>query len=189
MKPIFFKDKNELRKWFKKNHKTADEMRLGYYKVATGKPSVTWSESVDEALCVGWIDGVRNTIDEESYMIRFTKRKPTSIWSSINIAKVAELTKQGLMQPEGLEAFAKRKDSRSGIYSFENVPATLDAAYEKQFKANKKAWAYLNKIAAGYRKLAIHHVMDAKQEATRQRRLEKLITACEQEKKFWLLNQ
>lgn len=189
MKPVFFKDKAALRKWFMKNYKTAEELWLGYYKIATGKPSVTWPESVDEALCVGWIDGVRKSIDEESYVIRFTKRKPTSIWSKINIAKVAELTKQGLMQPEGLEAFAKRKESKSGIYSFEKEATELDAASEKLFKSNKKAWAYFNSIAASYRKLAIHHIMGAKQEATKQRRLERVIADCAEEKKFWLANQ
>ena len=188
MKPVFFKHPEALRKWFEKNHASETELQVGYYKVGTGKPSVTWSQSVDEALCVGWIDGIRRSIDEESYTIRFTPRKPGSIWSAINIAKIEQLTKEGRMKPEGLAAFERKKDHNSQIYSYEKEAARLEASYEKQFKANKKAWEYFSNIAPGYRKLAIHRVMDAKQEKTRQSRLQKLIADCEAHKKFWLLN-
>ncbi len=188
-KPVFFKDKAALRKWFLKNYQKEEELWLGYYKKDSGKPSVTWPDSVDEALCVGWIDGVRKSIDEESYVIRFTKRKPDSIWSNINIAKVEALKAQGLMLPEGLAAYEKRKEHKSGIYSFEKGPATLDPAYEKQFKANKKAWKFFSDAAPGYRKVATHLIMSAKQEKTRQSRLEKLIAQCERGDKFWLYGQ
>lgn len=186
--PIFFKTQNDLRKWFIKNYKTATTLQLGYYKVGTGKPSVTWPQSVDEALCFGWIDGVRHTIDEESYTIRFTHRKPTSIWSAINIAKVEKLLAEGLMYPEGIEAFNKRKDHLSRVYSFESEAKEFTPELDKIFKANKKAWAYFNSIAPSYRKVAIHLVMSAKQEATRMKRFEKLIADCAAERKFWKLN-
>jgi uncharacterized protein YdeI (YjbR/CyaY-like superfamily) len=182
---IFFKTQKDLRKWFIKNYKTATTLQLGYYKVGTGKPSVTWSQSVDEALCFGWIDGVRHTIDEESYTIRFTHRKPTSIWSAINIAKVEKLTAAGLMFPEGTYIFNKRKDPLSRGYSFEKPAKELATDLEEKFKANTKAWDYFNSIAPSYRKLAVHHIMSAKQDATRMKRFEKLVADCAAEKKFW----
>lgn len=185
--PIFFKTQNDLRKWFIKNYKTATTLQLGYYKVGTGKPSVTWPQSVDEALCFGWIDGVRHTIDEESYTIRFTHRKPTSIWSAINIAKVEKLTAAGLMFPEGTDIFNKRKDPLSRGYSFEKPAKELATDLEEKFKANIKAWDYFNSIAPSYRKVAIHLVMSAKQDATRMKRFEKLVADCAAEKKFWKL--
>jgi uncharacterized protein YdeI (YjbR/CyaY-like superfamily) len=186
--PKFFKTQNDLRKWFIKNYKTATTLQLGYYKVGTGKPSVTWPQSVDEALCFGWIDGVRHTIDEESYTIRFTHRKPTSIWSAINIAKVEKLLAEGLMYPEGIEAFNKRKDHLSRVYSFESEAKEFSPELDKIFKDNKKAWEYFNSIAPSYRKIAIHLVTSAKQEATRMKRFEKLIADCAAGKKFWKLN-
>ncbi len=120
MTPIFFNNQNEFRNWLEKNHQRETELWVGYYKVGTGKPSLTWSQSVDQALCFGWIDGIRQSIDEESYCIRFTPRKKTSIWSAINIAKVEELSRQGLMQPAGLEAFKYCKEANSRVYSFES---------------------------------------------------------------------
>jgi uncharacterized protein YdeI (YjbR/CyaY-like superfamily) len=186
MQPQFFKDKNELRKWFKKNHKMATELLLGYYRVNSGKPSVNWPDSVDEAICVGWIDGVRRTIDETSYTIRFTPRRPDSIWSAVNIAKVERLTKEGLMYPEGLAAFEKRQEHKSRIYSFEKEAIELAPVYETQFKMNKKAWEFFSNAAPSYRKRFTHRVMGAKQEKTRISRLEKLIADCEAGKKFWL---
>src|SRR6476659_5155070 len=119
VQPIFFATQSEFRKWLKKNHQKATELFVGFYKVDSGKPSMTWSQSVDHAICFGWIDGVRKSIDKDSYLIRFTPRKPASIWSAINIKKVEELTKQGLMQPAGLASFEKRVESRSKIYSYE----------------------------------------------------------------------
>jgi uncharacterized protein YdeI (YjbR/CyaY-like superfamily) len=184
MEPIFFKSQAELRKWFMKNHQKEKELVVGYYKTATGKPSVTWPQSVDEALCFGWIDGVRKSIDEESYMIRFTPRKPGSIWSAINIKKIEELTKQGLMQPAGLEAFAHRQEKKSKVYSYENEAVPFSPAFEKTFKANKKAWAYFQSQMPSYQKVATRWVMTAKQEATRQSRLKTLIADSEAER--WL---
>lgn len=187
-KPTFFKNAAALQKWFEKHHKTEAELHVGYYKVGTGKESVTWPQSVDEALCVGWIDGVRRTIDADSYTIRFTPRRPGSIWSAVNIAKIEQLTNEGRMKPEGLAAYEKRKDVNSKGYSYETQIKDLAAAYEKLFKANQKAWDYFSNLAPSYRRLATHRVMSAKQEKTRESRLAKLIADCEAHKKFWLLN-
>lgn len=175
MKPTFFSDPLKFREWLKKNHQKETELLVGFYKVTSGKDSITWPQSVDEALCYGWIDGIRKSIDEESYTIRFTPRKPNSNWSTINMKKMEELIKKGLMQPPGLEAFKKRKAEKSGIYTYENQARELDKAFEKKFKANKAAWSYFQSMAPSYRKTAIGWVMQAKQEATRLRRLENLI--------------
>jgi uncharacterized protein YdeI (YjbR/CyaY-like superfamily) len=137
---------------------------------------MTWSESVDEALCFGWIDGVRKSIDKESYQIRFTQRKPTSIWSAINIKKVEELKKQGLMLLAGLASFEKRTEGKSRIYSYEKGEAELPQNFKKQFKTNKKAWDYFQSLAPSYRKVSTHWVMNAKQETTRLKRLNQLIS-------------
>ncbi len=149
----FFPTQKHLRKWFEKNHKKEKELLAGYYKVSSGKPSVTWSQSVDEALCVGWIDGIRKSIDDESYCIRFTPRNPKSNWSAINIKKVEELTKLGLMKPEGLKAFGLRKENKSKVYSYENPIVELDKSIEKKFKANKQAWKYFKSTAPWYQKM------------------------------------
>src|SRR6187549_476911 len=125
VQPTFFATQSDFRKWLEKNHSKATELFVGFYKVDSGKPSMTWSESVDQAICFGWIDGVRKSIDKDSYFIRFTPRKPTSIWSAINIKKVEELTKQGLMQPAGLASFEKRTEGKSRIYSFEQEKVEL----------------------------------------------------------------
>ncbi|MEO6905944.1 MAG: hypothetical protein ABI148_06255, partial [Ginsengibacter sp.] len=124
-KPTFFSTQAVFRKWLEKNHEKAGELLVGFYKVSSGKPSITWSESVDEAICFGWIDGIRRSIDEESYSIRFTPRKSTSIWSAINIKKVEELTKKKLMDPAGINAFSKRKEHKSRIYSYEKEAENL----------------------------------------------------------------
>ena len=178
-KPIlFFPTQKHLRKWFEKNHKKEKELFVGYYKVSSGKLSVTWSESVDEALCFGWIDGIRKSIDEESYCIRFTQRKPTSNWSAINIKKVEDLTKLGLMKPEGLKAFGYRKEGNSKIYAYENPKVEFDKSFEKTFKANKKAWAFYQTTTPTYRKVTTRWVMSAKQESTKLKRLNELINDC-----------
>jgi len=189
MAPTFFAKQADLRKWLKKNHKKETELEVGFYKVGSGKPSITWPQSVDEALCFGWIDGVGRSIDKESYQIRFTPRKPGSIWSAINIKKIETLTKQGLMQPAGLAAFEKRKEERSAIYSHENEAAKLTKDFEKQFKANKKAWAYFQSLAPSYKKISTHWVMSAKQERTRLKRLEQLIEESERETNQWKDNK
>lgn len=179
MKPIFFAGQAELRKWFVKNHIKEKELVVGFYKTGTGKPTISWSQSVDEALCFGWIDGLRKSIDDESYMIRFTPRKPGSIWSAINIQKIQALTKQGFMYTAGLEAFSHRQEKKSRVYSFENAPVPLSKPYEKLFKANKKAWTWFQQQAPSYRKVATRWVMTAKQQATQQSRLTTLITDSE----------
>jgi uncharacterized protein YdeI (YjbR/CyaY-like superfamily) len=177
MKPKFFATQAEFRKWLEANHAKESELLVGFHKVDSGKPSMTWSQSVDQALCFGWIDGVRRSIDAESYSIRFTPRRKTSIWSAVNIRKVEELSKQGLMQQAGLEAFKHRKAETSGIYSFENQPKTLPKNYEKKFRSNKKAWQFFAEQAPSYRRVMFFYILSAKQEATRLKRLEKVIAA------------
>ena len=175
MTPIFFAKQTDFRKWLQKNHKKEAELIVGFYKVNSGLPSMTWSQSVDEALCFGWIDGVRKSIDKDSYQIRFTKRKPASIWSTVNINKVEQLTKAALMQPAGLAAFEKRTAARSGVYSFEKEEAELSAEFIKHFKNNKKAWTYFQVLAPSYKRVSIHWVTSAKQPATQLKRLTQLI--------------
>lgn len=177
MTPTFFAKSSNFRKWLAKNHMTHTELLVGFYKVNSGKASMTWPQSVDEALCFGWIDGVRKRIDDESYSIRFTPRKPTSIWSAVNIKKIQDLTQIGLMQPAGLAAFEKRTENKSKIYAYENEPAQLSPEFEKTFKANKKAWAFFTAQAPSYQKTMIHWIMGAKQKTTQHSRLEKTIAA------------
>ena len=184
LKPIYFPSQLTLRRWFEKNHKKAKELLIGYYKISSGKPSVTWSQSVDEALCFGWIDGIRKSMDEESYSIRFTPRNPKSNWSAVNIKKVDELTKLGLMKPEGLALFNLRDMKKPVIYSYENPLAVLDNLFENKFKANKSAWEFFNKMAPSYQKIAARWVMSAKQEKTKLKRLNTLISDCEAERKI-----
>jgi len=183
MTPKFFAKQADFREWLEKNHDKETELLVGFYKVDSGKPSMNWSQSVDEALCFGWIDGVRKSIDKDSYCIRFTPRRAKSVWSAINIKKVEELTKQNLMQPAGIAAFAKREESKSRIYAYENEALNFSDDFEKQFKTNQKAWSFFEKQAPYYRKLATKWVMSAKQEATRRSRLERLINDSENEKR------
>jgi uncharacterized protein YdeI (YjbR/CyaY-like superfamily) len=175
MSPIFFASPTDLREWFEKNHNTEKELWVGFYKTNTGKPSVTWPEAVDQALCFGWIDGVRKSLEEDSYVIRFTPRKPNSIWSAINIKKVEELTKLGLMRPAGTDAFDKRDEKKSRVYSFEQKNIQLDKNFEKQFRQNKKAWKFFQSQPPSYQRPAIWLVISAKQEVTKQKRLSILI--------------
>ncbi|HZV13600.1 MAG TPA: YdeI/OmpD-associated family protein [Candidatus Kapabacteria bacterium] len=184
MTPTFFKSPAEFRKWLEKYHDKEQELYVGFHKTKTGKSSMRWAESVDEALCFGWIDAVRKSIDEHSYYIRFTRRKPTSIWSTINIKNVERLMKAGLMTPAGLKAYEARKERKSGIYSYENEAKTLPPAYEKKFKANRKAWAFFQSQAAWYQRTAIHLIVRAKQEKTQLSRLDSLIKASESEKRI-----
>jgi uncharacterized protein YdeI (YjbR/CyaY-like superfamily) len=189
MGPTFFATQAQFRKWLQKNHKKERELLVGFYKVGSGKQSITWPQSVDEALCFGWIDGVTKSIDKDSYQIRFTQRRPDSIWSAVNIKKVEALTKLGLMQPAGIAAFEKRKASKSAIYTHENEAAELSKPFEKQFRANKKAWAYFNMLAPSYKKLSVNWVMGAKQEGTQQKRLQQLIAESEQGMNQWKDNK
>jgi uncharacterized protein YdeI (YjbR/CyaY-like superfamily) len=173
--PVFFRTPAELRRWFARHRATARELLVGYWKVGSGRPSITWPESVDEALCVGWIDGVRRRLDEDRYVIRFTPRKTTSTWSAVNIARVHALEGEGRMTDAGRAAFAARREHRSSVYSFEQRSVELPAAYAKLLKANRAAWRDFQSRAPSYRKAAMWWIVSAKQEATRQRRLARLI--------------
>ncbi|MBC9930936.1 YdeI/OmpD-associated family protein [Chitinophaga qingshengii] len=177
--PTFFETGSAFRKWLDKHHHKAEELLVGFYKVGSGKKSMSWSESVDEAICYGWIDGVRKTIDEESYTIRFTPRKHKSIWSAVNVKKVEDLTREGRMMPAGIAAFNKREMERTAIYTYERAdPLQLSEAYERQLRANQKAWEFYQKMPPSYRKLTAHWIMSGKQEATRDKRLAELIRDC-----------
>lgn len=172
----YFETAAELRQWFEKNHDKLDEVQIGFFKKKTGKKSITYNEAVDQALCFGWIDGVRNTIDDERHVIRFTPRRPKSNWSAININKVQELIKAGLMHPSGLKAFNERDLAKTNQYSHEALnPGKFDEADEQLFRANEKAWQGFMAMPPSYRKAAIWWVVSAKQEATRKKRLLTLI--------------
>lgn len=176
MNPTFFATPAELRDWLAAHHAEARELWVGFYKKRSGQPSITWPEAVDEALCVGWIDGVRKSIDDDRYTIRFTPRKPGSIWSAVNVKRVEDLTEQGRMRPAGLTAFAGRSAAKSGIYAYEQPDVALDAAAEQEFQANRPAWDFFQAQPAWYRKAAIWWVISAKQDQTRRKRLATLIT-------------
>ena len=180
VKPRFFRSPLDLRKWFAKNHSTAKELLVGFYKKDSGKPSITWPESVDEALCVGWIDGIRRSVDEESYTIRFTPRRPGSTWSAINIKRVAALSAEGRMLPAGLAAFDRRAEYKSGIYAYEQRPQTLPEPYASTFRKNKRAWTFFDSQPPGYRKTLTWWVLSAKKEETRWKRLAALVERSEQ---------
>lgn len=190
MDVTFFPTPADFRHWLAENHETAPELWVGYYKKDTGRPSITWPESVDQALCFGWIDGIRKTIDDQSYKIRFTPRRQDSVWSAVNIKKVAELTKQGLMQPAGLRAFQQRRTDKSEIYTYEQAKnPQFDPTHEQQFRANQKAWDYFQSQPPGYRKSATWWVISAKKEETRLKRLNTLITDSENHRRIAPLNR
>jgi uncharacterized protein YdeI (YjbR/CyaY-like superfamily) len=175
-KPRFFPTLADWRAWLEQNHATEQELWVGFHKRDSGRPSITWPESVDGALCFGWIDGVRKSIDATSYKIRFTPRKPRSIWSAININRVAELKRMGAMHAAGLSAFEKRQDERSAIYAYEQrKTAKLPPQYEKQFRANKAAWKFFTSQPPWYQRTATYRVVSAKKEETRVKRLATLI--------------
>ena len=173
----FFKTPADLRKWFRANAKKAEELWIGFYKKETGTPSITWPESVDEALSVGWIDGIRKRVDEDSYTIRFTPRRKGSIWSSVNIRRVEALTKEKRMQPAGLDAYAARKENKSGIYAYEQRRDRLEEPYAGMLKKHKAAWTFFEAQPPGYRKVMGWWIVSAKTEETRLARLKKLIEA------------
>ena len=176
MDVTFFESPAAFRAWLEEHHQTAKELWVGFYKKSSGKPSITWPESVDEALCFGWIDGIRKRIDDISYTNRFTPRKPRSNWSAVNVARVAELTRLGRMRPAGRKAFEERAEEKTGVYSYEQRhTAQFDEAHEQQFRANQPAWDFFQAQPAGYRRLAIWWVVSAKKEATRLKRLATLI--------------
>jgi len=175
-KPTFFPTPSDFRNWLQAHHDKFRELIVGFYKKDSGKPSITWPESVQVALCFGWIDGVRKSLDETSYMIRFTPRKPTSTWSFININLVRKLTKQGLMHPAGLKAFAARSEKKSAIYSYEQRKNPQFAReQEKQFRANKSAWEFFRSQAPWYQRVTTYWVISAKREETKLKRLSELI--------------
>jgi uncharacterized protein YdeI (YjbR/CyaY-like superfamily) len=178
---VFFQSPGEWRAWLEEHHADAPEVWVGYHRKSTGRPSLTWPQSVDEALCFGWIDGIRKRVDDTRYTIRFTPRRPNSVWSKVNVARVAELTAAGLMRPAGAAAFAARREDRSGIYSFEQErPSALPPEYEERLRADPPAWRFFSEDAPSYRRAAIHWVTSAKREETRLRRLDQLI-ACSAE--------
>ena len=178
MEPIFFPDTQTLRNWFEVNHRKESELIVGFYKIATKKKTITWSESVDEALCFGWIDGIRRSIDEERYCIRFTPRKPGSNWSAVNIEKMENLICAGKMTEAGLAAYSRRKESKSAIYSYETTKESrLPMEMEENFMKESAAWQYFQSQSPSYRKVTIRWVLSAKQEATRQKRLDELIAS------------
>ncbi len=177
--PVFFNTAAIFRKWLEANAATASELVVGFHKVDSGRPSMTWPESVDEALCFGWIDGVRKRIDEHAYQIRFTPRKPTSIWSAVNIAKYEKLSSEGRMTEAGTRAFAHRKDSRSVVYAYEQETiAELSAQELKQFLRDKAAWKFFEDTPPSYRKVILHWITSARKNETRASRFEKLVDAC-----------
>ena len=176
MKPRFFRTSSEFRVWLEKHHEGTPELLVGFYRKDSGKPSITWPEAVDQALCFGWIDGIRRSIDDISYTIRFTPRRSRSIWSSVNVKRAGELTKLGLMRPAGLEAFERRAPDRSGIYSYEQrKDPRLVRDDERRFRENTKAWDFFQSQPAWYRRTAVWWVVSAKREETRAKRLATLI--------------
>ena len=174
MKPRFFATQAKWRAWLEKNHASAAELWVGFHKVHTGKPSITWPQSVDEALCFGWIDGLRRGLGEDAYMIRFTPRRPGSVWSKVNLDRVAELTKLGLMRETGLAAFGRRDAQRAG-YTYASHDTPFDDASEKAFRRARAAWKFFQAQPPGYRRIVTHWVMSAKREETRAKRLAELI--------------
>lgn len=180
MKTRFFPTPSAFHKWLAANHDKSKELWVGFYKKSSGKPSIDWPQSVDEALCFGWIDGIRKSIDEESFKIRFTPRRPGSIWSAVNIRNLERLIKENRMQPAGLKAYELRKEYRSGIYAYEQRSPELVEPYAKEFKRHKAAWKFFEAQPPGYRKIMNWYVVSAKQEETRLKRLKILIEASAQ---------
>ncbi|MDX6710456.1 MAG: hypothetical protein QOH96_1472 [Blastocatellia bacterium] len=175
MKTKFFKSPADFRKWLQDNHASADELWVGFYKKGSGRQSITWPESVDEALCFGWIDGIRKSVDEESYTIRFTPRRVGSIWSTVNINRAQALIIEGRMHQIGLDAFLAKKENKSGIYSYEQRKDQLDKPFEKILRQNRSAWDFFQTQSPAYRRAAVWWVVSAKREETRLKRLLKLI--------------
>jgi uncharacterized protein YdeI (YjbR/CyaY-like superfamily) len=173
----FFRSPAEFRRWLQKNHDREKELWVGFHRKESGRPSLTWPESVDEALCFGWIDGVRKRVDETSYTIRFTPRRPGSFWSVVNTARVAELTKAGRMAPAGRAAFEQRDQERTNRYSYERAAARLTRAEERLFKERPRAWEFFEPLPPSYRRTVVWWVVSAKRDDTRRRRLETVITA------------
>jgi uncharacterized protein YdeI (YjbR/CyaY-like superfamily) len=182
MRPRFFATPSRFRAWLKAHHAQTQELWVGFYKRKSGKRSITWPEAVDQALCFGWIDGIRKSLDDVSYVIRFTPRKPRSTWSAVNIARVKELVAQGLMSQAGLTAFERRSDEKSAIYSYEQrESAKLEDAQEQKFRANPPAWNFFESQPPWYRRISTYWVISAKKEETRAKRLATLIECSERQ--------
>jgi len=178
-RPRFFATPAAFRRWLERHHDSETELWVGFHKRATGKPSLTWPQSVDEALCFGWIDGLRKRLDDESYVIRFTPRQAKSTWSAVNLRRMEELLAEGRVAPAGRDAHARRTAERTGIYSYEQRhTARFDPELEKRLRADPDAWSYFQAQAPWYRRTATFWVMSAKREATRSRRLDQLLAAC-----------
>jgi uncharacterized protein YdeI (YjbR/CyaY-like superfamily) len=178
MKPRFFASAAEFGKWLKEHHDKADVLLVGFHKIGTGKPSLTWPESVDEALCWGWIDGVRNRIDDESYTVRFTPRRLGSNWSAVNIRRAEALVRDGRMQPAGTRAFEAKREERFGVYSYEQRPKELVEPYAGMLARNAKARAFFESQSPSYRRTATWWVVSAKKEETRTARAKQLVSLC-----------
>jgi uncharacterized protein YdeI (YjbR/CyaY-like superfamily) len=188
-KPVFFKSPFEFHKWLKKNHVKKQELWIGFYKKTAAKKGITYPEALDEALCFGWIDGIRKSVDDVRYKIRYTPRKHRSIWSTVNIKRANELKKLGLMQPTGLRTFIERDERRTKLYSFEQGPLRLGPSYEKKFKQNRTAWNFFQSQPPSYQKPAMWWVISARQEDTRVRRLNTLIKDSEEGRRIKLLQR
>lgn len=185
MEPVFFETEGDFRRWLEKHHESATEIVVGFYKKSTGRPSMTWSASVDQALCFGWIDGVVKSIDDAAYQRRFTPRRPGSIWSAVNINKMEELLAAGLVYPMGKAAYEKRQAHKSRIYAYEKETITsFPAGWEAEFKEHEAAWEFFNAYPPGLKRTVTHWVTSAKQEKTRRERFEKLIEASKQNKRI-----
>ena len=187
MKLKYFKSAAGFRQWLEANHASATELWVGFYKKDSGKGGLSYPEALDEALCFGWIDGIRKRVDELSFTQRFTPRKPRSNWSLINLRHVGRLKRAGRMRPAGLNAFAARKAARSGVNSFENRPRQLSPELERRFRSDEAAWEFFQKQPPGYRRIASFWVMSARQEETRERRLARLMTDSRQSRRLGLL--
>jgi uncharacterized protein YdeI (YjbR/CyaY-like superfamily) len=183
MDPTFFPTPSDFRQWLEENHDKKKELWVGYYRKSTKIPSINWPQSVREALCYGWIDGLRKSIDEKSYKIRFTPRRRNSHWSQVNLKMVDELIKNGKMQPAGLKIYQKRNPAKEQQFSYEREAAQLTEEYLEQIKAQPKAWDFFQNLPPGYKKQTVHWVMQAKREATRQKRLTILIESATEGKR------
>ena len=184
----YFDSPTAFRRWLERHHEVESELWVGFHKRGTGKPSLTWPESVDEALCFGWIDGVRQRVDDERYRIRFTPRRATSIWSAVNIRRMGELIAAKRVASAGLAAFERRRDDKSAIYAYEQrQSARLSAEDAKRFRANRKAWAFFEAQAPWYRRLVTYRVTSAKREETRKKRLDELIEKCARGERFEMM--
>ena len=184
MIPLFFKNPASLRSWFEKNHENAKELWIGYYKKSSGKESMTWMESVEVAICFGWIDGIRVSVDEDSYANRFTPRKHKSSWSLRNIKTANKLVAEGKMHPAGMKAFQRRSEQNSEVYSFEQQKIALSDEFEQLFMKNIRAWTFYTSQPPSYRRTSAYWIMSAKQEKTRLKRLNDLIIDSENGRKI-----